>query len=776
MQLEKHTVDQDDFHQFRVLGVGGFGAVHAAVKRDTGCLVAIKRMDKKLIKHKNRYKSCFTEAECLQQMSSAFVCGLHYTFQTKDDVCLVLDLLHGGTLSYLLTQKKKVSERCVCFFTACIIFAYEALHTKGFVYRDMKPANVLIKDNGYAVLIDFGLAAKVETALKGKCGTRGYWSPEMVKVRRRHRLGTEPPSTPQHPCSAPDSSRGPEASVAVAELLPPPHAAAIEPPHRSRHLYRIGTWLQPPCSNAARHVPVPAGPQSRRRCSRRTGRSISSIVSSSAVAAACVAAPLEIGALLSGRPRFPFSPALRATPRPPSPAQGDQYLYSGDWWSLGVTLVELLTGKKPFKKKFQKRKNTEDYVLICKEGKVDDKIEELDIEAKLGKAKEEEDDGRDSNDEETDEEDDDDAKKGRRTSVRVIGGFDKTVESMVETEAAFELMEAAITANAKLAAFKSDELEGGMERLIKIMSVVKYEGDTEIFKAGEFATFFCIVLEGTLKGEVVHNVGDVVGWEGLFKDNYHRPSAVKAGLMGGTLGICLYSELGRAKLFDEPVIEALKGVLCDANGGGVDAATLESTLAEFGEAEDTHAEERFIATQKHSKSGVDAAALAEKQKELSASKQRDQKIYLTQEVWAKKSLLDRTTQKFLGGLLTRDVNQRLGCGPGNFSKIKEHDFFTQNGPLGQINWDKLEDQSRTAPYIPKQEVNAKDESKMKTFNTAGMKKLAKEDEAKWGTWDWTSSDYFQNEMSAYLYEQWGLSDAKKGRLGGGSSGGCCAVS
>lgn len=36
--------------RFRVLGVGGFGAVHAAVKKDTGALLAIKRMDKKLIK------------------------------------------------------------------------------------------------------------------------------------------------------------------------------------------------------------------------------------------------------------------------------------------------------------------------------------------------------------------------------------------------------------------------------------------------------------------------------------------------------------------------------------------------------------------------------------------------------------------------------------------------------------------------------------------------------------------------------------------------------
>ena len=55
-----------------------------------------------------------------------------------------------------------------------------------------------------------------------------------------------------------------------------------------------------------------------------------------------------------------------------------------------MTLVELLTGKKPFKKKFQKYKNTDDKVKICNAGQVEDEIEEKNIEAKLGKAKEEE--------------------------------------------------------------------------------------------------------------------------------------------------------------------------------------------------------------------------------------------------------------------------------------------------------------------------------------------------------------------------------------------------
>ena len=239
--LSDYTVGADDFHEFRVLGVGGFGSVCAALKKDTGAIYAVKKVDKKLIKAKNRYKSCHVEVESLKAIHSRFICGLHYCYQTPTDVCLVLDLLHGGTLSYLLQQHKKLPERHVCFFAACMVLAYEALHTAGFVYRDMKPANVLLKSNGYCCLTDFGLTAKVASALKGKCGTRGYWAPEMVK--------------------------------------------------------------------------------------------------------------------------------------------GDQYIYSADWWSLGVMITELITGKKPFKKRLQKFKNTDDKVKIVEAGGVDDAIEERDIEA-----------------------------------------------------------------------------------------------------------------------------------------------------------------------------------------------------------------------------------------------------------------------------------------------------------------------------------------------------------------------------------------------------------
>jgi len=408
---------------------------------------------------------------------------------------------------------------------------------------------------------------------------------------------------------------------------------------------------------------------------------------------------------------------------------------------------------------------------------------ETEVEAKLGKALHEDDDGRDSNEEETDEEEEEEAAKKnlRRSSVRVIGGFDKTVESVVDTDTALEFMDTACVEGQPLAAFKSAVAEGATDgsietaRLVRLMSVVTFEPDVEVMKGGEYATFLCVVLEGKLRGEDgrEYKVGSICGYEGLFKDNYHRAAKVTGGLTGGTIGIFLYAEMVRAALFDEEAIGALKTALIGLSEGAT-AEGLDSILNEFAEMEDTHAEERFIASCKHTAKAEDAAVKAEKEKALSQSKQRDQKIYLTQEVWCKKELVSGDTRKFLSGLLTRNVNQRLGCGPGGFQNIKEADFFETNN----IDWDKLEEGTLTAPYIPKRGVNAKDEGKMKTFNTAGMKKLNKEDQEKWNEWDWTSVEYYRPEMAAYLHEQWGMHEYRKGGGlgGGGGGGGCCEIS
>jgi serum/glucocorticoid-regulated kinase 2 len=69
-----------------------------------------------------------------------------------------MDLMKGGDLFKHLKRKKKFKETEVKFIVACIAMALGHLHSKNFVYRDLKPENVLFAENGYIRLTDFGLS------------------------------------------------------------------------------------------------------------------------------------------------------------------------------------------------------------------------------------------------------------------------------------------------------------------------------------------------------------------------------------------------------------------------------------------------------------------------------------------------------------------------------------------------------------------------------------------------------------------------------------------
>lgn len=121
------------------------------------------------------------ERHALASVESKFVVNLKYSFHSKDDIFLILDLMTGGDLGFHLHQKGRFPKREVLYYSARIMLALQALHDRQYVYRDLKPENCLLSEDGRVKIVDLGLATKITPKLHGAAGTRGYWAPEMLR-------------------------------------------------------------------------------------------------------------------------------------------------------------------------------------------------------------------------------------------------------------------------------------------------------------------------------------------------------------------------------------------------------------------------------------------------------------------------------------------------------------------------------------------------------------------------------------------------------------------
>ena len=94
-----------------------------------------------------------------------------------------MNFIRGGELFTHLSKEKRFSESRARFYAIQVMLSIGYLHKQDIVYRDIKPENILMGEDGYLYLADFGLAKSVK---KGElattfCGTPEYLAPEIIK-------------------------------------------------------------------------------------------------------------------------------------------------------------------------------------------------------------------------------------------------------------------------------------------------------------------------------------------------------------------------------------------------------------------------------------------------------------------------------------------------------------------------------------------------------------------------------------------------------------------
>ncbi|KAJ3412208.1 hypothetical protein HDV05_001118 [Chytridiales sp. JEL 0842] len=167
-----------------VIGQGGFGVVYNAISKRTGNEVAIKLIDKQLMKQANMSARVANEVEIHWQLRHPSILELLTYFEDNSNVYLVMELCPNGEL-FRFMQKRGVplTEPEARRVLEQLIWGLMYLHNHGIIHRDLKLSNLLLTRDFDVKIGDFGLAVKLmdpNGEQKTMCGTPNYISPEIV--------------------------------------------------------------------------------------------------------------------------------------------------------------------------------------------------------------------------------------------------------------------------------------------------------------------------------------------------------------------------------------------------------------------------------------------------------------------------------------------------------------------------------------------------------------------------------------------------------------------
>ncbi|XP_047310146.1 serine/threonine-protein kinase D6PKL1 [Impatiens glandulifera] len=148
------------FRLLKKLGFGDIGSVYLAELREMGSLFAMKVMDKGMLAGRKKLARAKTEREILGLLDHPFLPTLYSHFETEKFSCLLMEFCSGGDLHILRQRQpgKHFEEQAARFYASEVLLALEYLHMMGVVYRDLKPENVLVREDGHIMLSDFDLS------------------------------------------------------------------------------------------------------------------------------------------------------------------------------------------------------------------------------------------------------------------------------------------------------------------------------------------------------------------------------------------------------------------------------------------------------------------------------------------------------------------------------------------------------------------------------------------------------------------------------------------
>ena len=172
----------------RLLGQGGMGAVYLAADRALDRMVAVKLLPLQLSDEPQIVARFRREARAIAKLRHPNLMHIYTVGEHEGRPYFAMEYVKGSTLSSLIAKIGHVPPPQAARVAGEVLSALDKVHQAGIVHRDIKAGNIMIDEDGRAILMDFGLARQEQdarlTADHTILGTPNYMSPEQAKGER----------------------------------------------------------------------------------------------------------------------------------------------------------------------------------------------------------------------------------------------------------------------------------------------------------------------------------------------------------------------------------------------------------------------------------------------------------------------------------------------------------------------------------------------------------------------------------------------------------------
>jgi CheY-like chemotaxis protein/tRNA A-37 threonylcarbamoyl transferase component Bud32 len=170
----------------RLIGEGGSARVYLASRESGDEPLVVKILRREVVANPVALSRFMEEYALAERIRSRHVARIYDHGKYEDHAYLVMEFFEGGDLNKRLAQKALEPDEALRIFRE-LMFALGDIHEKGILHRDLKPQNLMFREDGTLAILDFGIAKQIDAVDRTQqgeiLGTPRYMSPEQVQGR-----------------------------------------------------------------------------------------------------------------------------------------------------------------------------------------------------------------------------------------------------------------------------------------------------------------------------------------------------------------------------------------------------------------------------------------------------------------------------------------------------------------------------------------------------------------------------------------------------------------